>query len=95
MAFAMGRCQRDILHGPQRRQAPLAGIRMAGAAVKGLRLTAVQAQRPRAGRYPPAARCLSGRRPARTARDIGQPIGRGVMYPALRYPFGPGEMGHR
>lgn len=42
MAFAQGRYQPDILPGPQWRQAPLNGIRIAGAWLKGLQLTAVQ-----------------------------------------------------
>ena len=50
MAFTQGRYQRDVLRGPQWRQAPLAGIRMAGAAIEGLQLTAAQgAKRPGAG----------------------------------------------
>jgi len=28
-------------------------------------------------------------------RDTGQPTERGVMYPALRYRVGQGELGHR
>ena len=48
MAFTQGqdRYRTDILPGPQWWQAPLAGIRMAGAAVNGLQLTAVLAQVP-------------------------------------------------
>jgi hypothetical protein len=70
MTFAQGRYQPDTLHGPQWRQAPLTGIRMAGARIEGFRLTAARgAQRPGAGGgiQAPAAGCLSGRRPARTA----------------------------
>jgi hypothetical protein len=69
MTFAQGRYQPDTLHGPQWRPAPLAGIRMAGAAADGLQLTGVLAQVPVLGAVSqaPAAGCLSGRRPARTA----------------------------
>lgn len=70
MAFAQGRYPPDILRGPQWRQAPLNGIRMAGAGTKGLQLRAVQgAQRPGSGGgiQAPAAGCLGGRRSARTA----------------------------
>ena len=70
MAFAPGRYQPDVLHGPQWRQAPLNGITMAGAGVKGLQLVAGPGpQRPGALvciRAPMAGR-LSDRRPARTA----------------------------
>ena len=70
MAFAQGRYQPGALRGPHWRHAPLKGIRIAGAGVKGLQLTA------RSGTV--AAMCwggvqalmagrLSGRRPARTA----------------------------
>jgi hypothetical protein len=70
MAFTQGRYQPDVLRGPQWRPVPLAGITMAGAGIEGLRLTAAPgAQRPGAvgGIQAPAAGCLSGRRPARTA----------------------------
>ena len=67
MAFTQDRYQRDILHGPQWRQAPLNGVRMAGAAAESLQLTAAQAQRPMLGGIPPVAGWLSSRRPARTA----------------------------
>jgi hypothetical protein len=70
MAFAQDGYQPDILRGPQWRQAPLSGIMMDGAGVKGLQLTAVEgAQRPVAGGgiQARATGCLSGRRPARTA----------------------------
>ena len=68
MAFTQGRYQPDVLRGPQWRQAPLTGIRMAGAGIEGLQLTAAQAQVPvLGGIQAPAAGCLSGRRPARTA----------------------------
>jgi hypothetical protein len=70
MAFAQGRYQSGVLRGPQWRQAPLNGITMAGAEVKGLHLVADHGpQRPGAlvciGA--PIAGRLSGRRPARTA----------------------------
>ena len=68
MAFAQDRYQPDILRGPHWRQAPLNGIRMAGAGAKGLQLTAVQqAPRPGAGGgiQAPATGWLGGRRPAR------------------------------
>ena len=68
MAFTQGRYQPDVLRGPQWRQTPLTGIRMAGAAVYGLQLTGVLAQVPvLGGIQAPAAGCPSGRRPARTA----------------------------
>ena len=70
MAFAQGRYQSGVLRGPQRRRAPLNGITMAGAEVKGLHLVADPgSQRPGAlvciGAPIPGR--LSGRRPARTA----------------------------
>jgi hypothetical protein len=70
MAFAQGRYQSGVLRGPQWRRAPLNGITMAGAGVKGLHLVADPGPR-RPGalvciRAPMAGR-LSGRRPARTA----------------------------
>ena len=40
MAFTRGRYQSGALRGPQRRRAPLNGITMAGAEVKGLHLVA-------------------------------------------------------
>ncbi len=50
MAITQGRYQPDALRGPQWRQAPLNGIGMAGAGVKGLRLLAGRGpQRPGAG----------------------------------------------
>ncbi len=70
MAFTQGRYQPGVLRGPQWRPAPLAGITMAGAGSEGRQLTAAPgAQRPAAGGgiQAPAAGCLSGRRPARTA----------------------------
>ena len=70
MAFTQGRYQPGVVRGPQWRPAPLAGIRMAGAGIEGLQLTAAPgAKRPVAGGgiQAPAAGCLSGRRPARTA----------------------------
>jgi hypothetical protein len=69
MAISQGRYQPGALRGPQWRQAPLNGIGMAGAGVKGLRLRAGQPQRPGAGAGipTPTAGCLSGRRPTRTA----------------------------
>jgi hypothetical protein len=70
MAIAQGRYQPDALRGPQWRQAPLTGIRMAGARVKGLQLLAGRGpQRPGAGGgiQLPMAGCLSGRKPAQTA----------------------------
>jgi hypothetical protein len=69
MALTRGRYQPDALRGPQWRQAPLNGITMAGAGVKGLQLLAGPGpQRPgaRGGIGTPMAGCLSGRRPART-----------------------------
>jgi hypothetical protein len=53
MALTRGRYQPDALRGPQWRQAPLNGITMAGAGVKGLQLLAGPGpQRPAArGRY--------------------------------------------
>jgi hypothetical protein len=70
MAFAQGRYQSGALRGPQLRRAPLNGITMAGAKVKGLHLvTDPGSQRPGAlvciGAPIPGR--LSGRRPARTA----------------------------
>ncbi len=70
MAFAQGRYQPGALRGPQWRQAPLNGIRMAGAGVQGRQLLACQDRSgPVLGAVskPPMAGCLSGRRPARTA----------------------------
>jgi hypothetical protein len=52
MTFAQGRYQPDTLHGPQWRQAPLTGIRVAGAAADGLQLTGVLAQVPVLGGIP-------------------------------------------
>ncbi len=50
MAFAQGRYQPGALRGPQWRQAPLNGIRMAGAGVQGRQLLAGPGpQRPGAG----------------------------------------------
>jgi hypothetical protein len=50
MAFAHGRYQPGALRGPQGRQAPLNGITMAGAEVKGLQfMTGPGPQRPIAG----------------------------------------------
>jgi hypothetical protein len=70
MAFAQGRYQPDVLHGPQWRQAPLNGIRMAGAGVKGLQLITGPDRSgpvPGSGIEAPMAGRLSDRRPARTA----------------------------
>ena len=70
MAFAQGRYQPDVLHGPQWRQAPLNGITMVGSGVKGLQLIAGPDRSgpvPGGGIEAPMAGRLSGRRPARTA----------------------------
>lgn len=40
MVFALGRYQPGTMHGPQWRQAPLNGIAIAGAGVKGLQFMA-------------------------------------------------------
>lgn len=70
MAFAQGRYQPDVLRGPQGRQAPLNGITMAGAGVKGRQLTAGPDRGgpvPGGGIEAPMAGRLSGCTPARTA----------------------------
>lgn len=70
MVISQGRYQPGALRGEQWRQAPLNGMGMAGAGVKGPRFLAGRGpQRPGAGAGlpAPAAGCLSGRRPARTA----------------------------
>jgi hypothetical protein len=70
MVFAQGQYQPGALRGPQWRQAPLNGITISGAGVKGLQLMAGPGpQRPGAGGgiEAPMAGRLSGRRPARTA----------------------------
>ena len=70
MAFAQSRCQPGVLRGPQGRQAPLNGITMAGAEVRGRQLIAGP---DRSGPVPgngievPMAGRLTGPRPARTA----------------------------
>ena len=70
MAFTQSRCQPGVVRGPRGRQAPLTGITMAGAEVKGRQLIAGPdrsgpvrgsgIQAPMTGR-------LTGPRPARTA----------------------------
>jgi hypothetical protein len=95
MAFTQGRYQPDVLRGPHWRPVPLAGIRMAGAAVDGLQLTAVLAQVPVLGGIPRLLDVLAAAGQPGRLRDTGQPTERGVMYPALRYPVGQGEFGHR
>ena len=70
MAFAQSRCQPGVFRGPQRRQAPLIGITMAGAEVKGRPLIAGPDRRgpvPGSGIEAPMTGRLSGPRPARTA----------------------------
>ena len=70
MALARGRYQPDALRGPQRRQAPLNGITMAGAEVKGGQLIAgpdLSGPMPGGAIEAPMAGRLSGHRPARTA----------------------------
>jgi hypothetical protein len=70
MAFAQSRCQSGVLRGPQGRQAPLTGITMAGAEVKGRQLIAGPDRSgpvPGSGIEALMTGRLSGLRPARTA----------------------------
>jgi hypothetical protein len=70
MAFTQSRYQPGVLRGPQRRQAPLNGITMAGAEVRGRQLIAGPDRSgpvPGGGIEAPMGGRLSGHRPARTA----------------------------
>jgi hypothetical protein len=70
MAFTQSRYQPGVLRGPQGRQAPLNGITMVGAGIKGLQLIAGPDRSgpvPGDGIEAPMAGRLSGRRPARTS----------------------------
>jgi hypothetical protein len=75
MAFTQGRYQPDVLRGPQWRPAPLTGIRMAGAGIECLRLTAAQgAQRPGAGGGIPSPGGWMSERPPASPDGLRTPV---------------------